>query len=92
MEDADYVARGNGFCDAKYSEDFVEMQQAKYRQRVADVQRWMAEEAMELVRSGDHLHWPCVAAAPEFLIRALVEKGKKGDLKNVEITHLYLQI
>ena len=91
LEDDDYVARGNGFCDAKYSEDFVGMQQAKYRQRVADVQRWMAEEAMELVRSGDHLHWPCVAAAPEFLIRSLVEKGKKGDLKNVEITHLYTE-
>ena len=24
LEDADYVARGNGFCDTKYSEDFVE--------------------------------------------------------------------
>lgn len=91
LEDSDYVARGNGFCDAKYSEDFVEMQQAKYRQRVQDVRRWMTEEALDLVQTGDHLHWPCVAAAPEFLIRALVEKGKRGDLKNVEITHLYTE-
>lgn len=25
-DDAAYVARGNGFCDAKYSEDFIEGQ------------------------------------------------------------------
>ena len=91
LEDDDYVARGNGFCDAKFSEDFVDMQQRKYRQRVADVQRWMAEEALERVRSGDRLHWPCVAAAPEFLIRALVEKGRRGGLKGVGITHLYTE-
>ena len=43
LDDDDYVARGNGFCDRKYSEDFVEGQMAKYRQRVADIQLWLAE-------------------------------------------------
>ena len=50
-----------------------------------------AEEAVRLVKSGDCLHWPCVAAAPEFLLRALVERGRKGGLENVTIRHLYTE-
>jgi len=41
LDDPSYVARGNGFCDAKYSEDFIEHQIAKYRQRIQDVERWL---------------------------------------------------
>lgn len=37
-DDAAYVARGNGFCDAKYSEDFLQSQEAKIRQRIAQLQ------------------------------------------------------
>ncbi len=33
-DDDAYVARGNGFCDAKYSEDFVESQILKIKQRI----------------------------------------------------------
>ncbi len=29
MENPEYVARGNGFCDSKYSEDFIEGQLEK---------------------------------------------------------------
>ena len=47
------------------------------------------QEALRLVRSGDRLHWPCVAAAPEVLIRALVERAP--ELQNVHITHLYTE-
>lgn len=36
-DDAAYVARGNGFCDAKYSEDFLLGQEAKIRQRIAEL-------------------------------------------------------
>lgn len=36
-DDAAYVARGNGFCDAKYSEDFLQGQEAKIRQRIAQL-------------------------------------------------------
>lgn len=41
LDDPSYVARGNGFCDAKYSEDFIESQMAKYQQRIKDVEEWM---------------------------------------------------
>lgn len=48
-----------------------------------------AEEAVKVVKSGDHLHWPCVAAAPEILIQALVARA--DELENVHITHLYTE-
>lgn len=32
MENPEYVARGNGFCDSKYSEDFIEGQLEKLRE------------------------------------------------------------
>ena len=44
LEDDEYVARGNGFCDRKYSDDFIEGQIAKYRARVEDLKSWLAEE------------------------------------------------
>lgn len=43
MDDAAFVARGNGFCDSKYSADFLEGQLAFFQQRVADLERWLAE-------------------------------------------------
>lgn len=38
-DDAAYVARGNGFCDAKYSEDFLQGQIDKIRSRIAELER-----------------------------------------------------
>ena len=43
LEDDDYVARGNGFCDRKYSDDFIEGQLEKYAQRIKEIQKWIAE-------------------------------------------------
>ena len=43
LEDDDYVARGNGFCDRKYSDGFIEGQLEKYAQRVKEIQKWIAE-------------------------------------------------
>jgi len=41
LDDPSYIARGNGFCDTKYSEDFIESQAEKYRQRIEDIRHWM---------------------------------------------------
>ena len=38
-EDDAFVARGNGFCDRKYSEDFIEMQVAQLTARIADLKK-----------------------------------------------------
>ncbi len=43
LEDDDYVARGNGFCDRKYSDDFIEGQIEKYAQRIREIEGWIAE-------------------------------------------------
>ena len=37
LDDPSYVARGNGFCDAKFSEDFVDGQISKYKARVDEI-------------------------------------------------------
>lgn len=44
LEDDDYVARGNGFCDRKYSDDFVEGQIEKYTQRVKEIEGWIIKQ------------------------------------------------
>ena len=41
LEDDDYVARGNGFCDRKYSDDFIEGQIEKYEKRVQEIEGWI---------------------------------------------------
>jgi len=43
LEDDEYVARGNGFCDRKYSADFLEGQIEKYAQRIKEIKAWIAE-------------------------------------------------
>ena len=37
MDDNSYVARGNGFCDAKYSDDFLQMRIAQLTARSAEI-------------------------------------------------------
>ncbi len=36
-DDAAYIARGNGFCDAKYSDDFLQGQAARIRARIDEL-------------------------------------------------------
>lgn len=43
-DDSAYVARGNGFCDAKYSEDFILGQIADIEKRIAQLRGWIAEQ------------------------------------------------
>lgn len=38
-DDAAYVARGNGFCDAKYSADFLEGQIDRIKERIAQLEK-----------------------------------------------------
>ena len=49
LEDDDYVARGNGFCDRKYSDDFIEGQMEKYAQRVKEIEEWIQEWDKSLI-------------------------------------------
>lgn len=38
-EDDSFVARGNGFCDRKYSDDFLQMQIAQLSARAATLKK-----------------------------------------------------
>lgn len=38
IDDDVFLARGNGFCDKKYSDDFLEMRIAQLTARVAQIQ------------------------------------------------------
>lgn len=38
-EDDSFVARGNGFCDRKYSDDFLQMQIAQLTARAASLRK-----------------------------------------------------
>lgn len=45
QEDDDaFVARGNGFCDRKYSEDFLQMRIAQLTARAADIRKKMQHD------------------------------------------------
>lgn len=50
-----------------------------------------AEEAVKIVKSGDHVHFSSVASAPQSLINALIERGKRGELRDVTIHHLHTE-
>ncbi len=49
------------------------------------------QEAVKVVRSGDHVHLSSVASVPHVLVRALVERGEAGELKDVHIHHLHTE-
>ncbi|MFA5712932.1 MAG: acetyl-CoA hydrolase/transferase C-terminal domain-containing protein [Bacteroidales bacterium] len=50
-----------------------------------------AQEAVKIVKSGDHIHLSSVASAPKVLIDALVARGEAGELKDVRIHHLHTE-
>lgn len=39
IENPEYVARGNGFCDAKYSEEFIQIQLEQLHKKLADIEQ-----------------------------------------------------
>ena len=50
-----------------------------------------ADEAVKVVKSGDHVHLSSVASAPRLLIDALCRRGEAGELKDVRIHHLHTE-
>lgn len=39
QDDDAFLARGNGFCDRKYSDDFIEMQVTQLTARIAQLEQ-----------------------------------------------------
>lgn len=50
-----------------------------------------AAEAVKVVKSGDHVHLSAIGNAPQVLIKALCERGRAGELKNVHIHHFHTE-
>ncbi len=49
------------------------------------------DEAVKIVKSGDHLHLSSVASAPQVLIRALCRRADAGELHDIHIHHLHTE-
>lgn len=50
-----------------------------------------AKEAVQVIKTGDHIHIGCVAAAPQTLIVAMCERGRNREFFNVRIHHLHTE-
>ena len=50
-----------------------------------------AEEAVKVIKSGDHIHLSSVASAPVCLIDAMCARGRNKEFKNVYIHHLHTE-
>ena len=50
-----------------------------------------AEEAVQVIKSGDHVHLSSVASAPQCLINAMCARGEAGELRDVHIHHLHTE-
>ncbi len=49
------------------------------------------DEAVKVIKSGDHVHLSSVASAPQCLIQAMCRRGEAGELKDVHIHHLHTE-
>lgn len=49
------------------------------------------EEAVKVIESGDHVHLSSVASVPQVLVRAMTERGRAGELKDVRVHHLHTE-
>ncbi len=50
-----------------------------------------ADEAVKVVKTGDHIHLSSVASAPKILIDALCRRGDAGEFRDVRIHHLHTE-
>lgn len=50
-----------------------------------------AQEAVKVIKSGDRIHLSSVAVTPHCLIRAMVERGRNKEIKNVTIQHIHTE-
>ncbi len=50
-----------------------------------------ADEAVKVVKSGDHIHFSSVSCFPQILADALCRRGENGELQNVRIHHLHTE-
>lgn len=50
-----------------------------------------AADAVKVIKSGDHVHLSAIGNAPQVLIKAMCDRGRNGELKNVHIHHFHTE-
>ncbi len=50
-----------------------------------------AEEAVKVIKDGDRVHLSSVAVTPRILLDAMVNRGRKKEIKNVTIQHIHTE-
>lgn len=50
-----------------------------------------AEEAVQVIKSGDRIHLSSVAVTPHALIKAMVERGRRKEFTDVKIQHIHTE-
>ncbi|MBN2805188.1 MAG: 4-hydroxybutyrate CoA-transferase [Prolixibacteraceae bacterium] len=50
-----------------------------------------ASEAVKVIKSGDRVHLSGVAVTPHALIKPMVERGRRGEIRNVTIQHIHIE-
>ena len=49
------------------------------------------DEAVKVIKSGDHVHLSAVASAPQCLIQAMCRRGRAGEFRDVHVHHLHTE-
>ena len=49
------------------------------------------QEAVKVIKSGDHVHLSAVASAPQCLIKAMCERGANHEIENVHVHRLHTE-
>ena len=50
-----------------------------------------ADEAVKVIKSGDHVHLSSVASAPRVLIEAMCRRADAGEIRDISIHHLHTE-
>lgn len=49
------------------------------------------DQAVKVIKSGDHVHLSSVASSPQCLVNAMCRRGRAGELQDVHIHHLHTE-
>ena len=58
---------------------------------MANIKFTTPDEAVKVIKSGDHVHLSSVASAPQCLIQAMCKRGANKELENVHVHHLHTE-
>ncbi len=49
------------------------------------------DKAVQVIKSGDHIHLSSVASSPQCLVNSMCRRGRAGELQDVHIHHLHTE-